>query len=234
MKTLLIFAHPDDETFSSGGTIAKLTSKGNVVNLITATKGEAGQVGDPPVTDRKHIAKVREQELRNAAKILGISKIHFLGLIDGTLHKVKTEAIVKKVLPILKQEKPDVIITFDSTGASNHPDHIAMSKAATIAFNRYAVSVKKHIRLYHTAIPLSNLKKLEKTGMSYNAFGKMKGVSDELITTKSDISKQFRKKVKALKQHRTQHKDWERFLKREFAVDLNKEYFTLISENEIG
>lgn len=233
MKTLFIFAHPDDETFSSGGTILKLTSNKNIVNLICATKGEAGEPGNPPITDKKNIGKVREQELRRAAKILGISKIHFLGLIDGTLHKINAEKLTKLILPIIKKENPDIVVTFDSTGASNHPDHIAISIAATKAFEKFSKLTKKHVRLYHTAIPKSNLTKLEKAGLSYNAFGKVKGVEDETITTKVNINKQFNKKVKALKQHKTQHQDWERFLKRDFVVDLKNEYFTLIKENDI-
>jgi len=234
MKTLFVFAHPDDETFSSGGTILKLTEKKNIVNLICATKGEAGEPGNPPITDKKYLGKIREKELKNAAKILGISKIHFLGLIDGTLHKIKSEKLVKLILPIIKKENPDVVITFDSTGASNHPDHIAISKAATTAFKAYISTSKKEVKLYHTAIPKSNLKKLEKAGMSYNAFGQMKGVDDEIITTKINIKHEFNKKIKALKQHKTQHQDWERFLKRNLAIDLNNEYFTLIQENNIS
>ena len=98
MKFLLVFAHPDDETFSSGGTIAKLTSMGHKVNLATATRGEEGMVGDPPITTKEKIGEVREQELRNAAKILGISKIYFLGFWDGRLRYIKNKEIDENAL----------------------------------------------------------------------------------------------------------------------------------------
>jgi len=233
MKVLFIFAHPDDETFSSGGSISKLTSSKHSVSLICATKGEAGEVGNPPLTDKKNLGKFRENELKNAAKILGITKIHFLGLIDGTLHKINTQKLVAAIFPIIKREQPDVVVTFDSTGASNHPDHIAISQASTAAFDKYLTLTKKYVRLYHPPIPKSSLAKLKKAGLSYNAFGKIKGVEDKSITTRINIKKEFLTKSKALKQHKTQHKDWERFFKRNLVVDLNHEYFTLIKENNL-
>lgn len=234
MKFMFIFAHPDDETFSSGGTIKKLTLLGHKVNLITATKGEAGEVGNPPVTTKEKLGETREKELRRAAKILGISHIYFLDLIDGTLKSLKNDVLKNKIFHILKKEKPDVIVTFDKTGASNHPDHKAVSNAVTNLFSEYKNFVNKYVKLYHTAIPRSNLKKFEKNGLSYNAFGKMKGTKDDEITTASDISKTLKTKIKALKQHKTQHQDWERFLKRTEVADLKKEFFKLISENNLA
>lgn len=233
MKTLFVFAHPDDETFSSGGTIIKLSLEGDVV-LVCATKGEAGEVGNPPITDKKNLGKVREQELRNAAKILGISRIYFLGLIDGTLDKQSPKKLEKMILPLLQKEKPDMVVTFDETGGSNHPDHKAISSAATQAFKKYMEKANKHVKLYHTAVPRSSLKLLKKAGLSYNAFGKVRGVEDQRITSRVNIKNEFAKKSKALKMHKTQHKDWERFFKRDFVIDIKNEFFTLISENHIS
>lgn len=234
MKILMIFAHPDDETFGLGGTTIKLTKQGHTVNLITATRGEAGLPGTPPITTMDKLPKVREEELKKAAKITGIKKIYFLNEIDATLHKIKTEKLVKKILPIINSEKPDVVITFDSTGASNHPDHKAISKAATRAFYTYAKSARKHVKLYHTAIPRSNLKKLENTNLEYKAFGKVQGTNDDLITTKINIKKEFPIKVKAMREHKTQNKDWERIIRRKFAIDMDHEYLRLIYENDLS
>ena len=91
MKALFIFAHPDDETLSSGGTIAKLFKKEVDVKLITLTKGESGECGTPPFCQQDEVGKTRENELRQAAKILGISKIYFLGYKDGFLIKKSTK-----------------------------------------------------------------------------------------------------------------------------------------------
>lgn len=233
MKFIFVFAHPDDETFSSGGTIAKLVSSKHKVNLITATKGEAGEPGNPPITTREKLGEAREKELRRAAKILGISNIFFLELIDGKVRYTRIKKLQSKILSILKKEKPDVVVTFDKNGGSNHPDHKAVSKATTTIFKEYKNNVKKHVRLYHTAMPRSFIKKFEEKGIGYKAFGKIKGVKDADITTVINIEKTIDLKIKAIKEHKTQHQDWERWLKRTDVVDLKKEYFRLIDESEI-
>ena len=231
MKFLFVFAHPDDETFSSGGTIAKLTQNKHKVSLITATKGEAGEPGTPPITTMDRLGAVREQELKRAAKTLGISKIHFLGFIDGKLRFVRNKNIEEKILAIIKNENPDVVVTFDKFGGSNHPDHKAISKATTKVFKDYKKLTKKNVKLYHTAMPRSFVKKFEEKGLGYNAFGKVRGVKDSDITTVINIENALRTKIKALKEHKTQHQDWERFLKRTDILDLKNEFFKLIDEN---
>ncbi len=233
MKLLLVFAHPDDETFSSGGTIAKLTSEKHTVKLITATRGEAGLPGTPPITTVDKLPGVREQELRRAAKILGISEIFFLGYIDGKLRYARNKELENKIFGIFKKEKPDVVITFDKTGGSNHPDHKAIGRAATNVYLKYKDTVKKHTRLYHTAMPRTSVKRFEKQGLDYNAFGKVRGTADKNITTFVDIEKTMDKKIKALKEHKTQNKDWERFLKRIDKNQFKYESFQLMAEKEI-
>lgn len=233
MKVIFIFAHPDDESFSSGGTIAKLTKKGVVVKLITATKGEAGSMGNPPFTTRAELAKVRQQELANAAKILGISQIYFLHLIDGTLDKIPVRKIVEPILTILKKEKPDMVITFNKEGGSRHPDHIKVSKAATSAFKQYINITGKSVKLYYNVLPKTLLKIFDEKGLGYSTFGKIKGTPDTQITTIIDISDTIETKIRALKCHQTQKADWERFLKRMTVVNLRHEYFRLILENQL-
>jgi len=233
MKFLFIFAHPDDETFSSGGTIVKLAKSKHKVILATATKGEAGELGNPPITTRDKVGEVREQELRRAAKILGIKNVNFLGFIDGKLRYIRNTKLETKILTILKKEKPDVVVTFDRTGASNHPDHKAVSRAATKMFIEYKKLATKHIRLYHTAMPRSFVKNFEQKGMGYDAFGKVRGVKDEEITTIIDIGDTLDTKIKALKEHKTQNQDWERFLKRLDKTKFVAEFFKLVDENGI-
>lgn len=234
MKFLFVFAHPDDETFSSGGTIAKLTKAKHTVSLIMTTKGEAGEPGNPPITTRDKVGKVREQELRRAAKILGISSIYFLGFIDGKVRYARNKKLESKILSIFKKEKPDVAITFDKMGGSNHPDHKAVSRATTKVFVDYKKTTKKHIRLYHTAMPRSFIKKFDSLGLGYNAFGKVRGVRDNDITTVINIEDTLKTKIKALRQHKTQHQDWERFLKRADSFNLKNEFFQLMDENGLA
>lgn len=233
MKVLMIFAHPDDETFGLGGLTKKLTRNGNKVVLITATKGEKGMIGYPPITTQENLGKVREKELKRASKITGIKKIYFLGYIDGTLENISKKELAEKIYNLIIKEKPDIVITFDETGISNHPDHKTISFTATQAFYAYMNNSKKHVKLYHTAFPKSNIKKLAGSSEEYKAFGKMKGTPDELITTKIDISQEFKFKERAMMEHKTQKKDWERILKRGKIINHNTEYLRLIAENNI-
>ncbi|MDO8460953.1 MAG: PIG-L deacetylase family protein [bacterium] len=233
MKIIFVFAHPDDESFSSGGIIAKLTKEGNTVKLITATRGEAGQLGNPPITTKENLGKTREQELRKVAKILGISKIYFLDFKDGTLSKIPKKLLVDKIHSILQLEKPDVVVSFNKEGGSRHPDHMRISFSATEAFEKYLRSAKKHVRLYHSEIPKTLLKKLSQDGTDYKAFGKIMGTHLSKITTVVDISSTLDLKIKAIKCHKTQNKDWERYLKRMHYKEFKYEYFSLVSENNI-
>lgn len=230
MKVIFVFAHPDDESFSSGGTIAKLVQKGVEVKLITATKGEKGQLGIPPITIREKAGEVREQELRKAAKILGISEIFFLGFMDGKLINLPRGEISKKIFEIFQKELPDVVVTFNEEGGSKHPDHIQINKSVTEAFSKYLENVKKHVRLYYSAIPQSFIKKLNKEGVMYTAYGKIKGTPDSDVTTYVDVSDTIKIKVQALKCHLTQKKDWEKYLKRLKYKEFKHEFFRLVSE----
>ncbi len=233
MKLLLVFAHPDDETFSSSGTIAKLVREGATATLITATRGEAGMLGDPPVATRKNLGKVRETELRKAAKITGISRIYFLDYIDGTLHRISQKKLIGKIFPLMKKVAPDVVLTFEKNGISNHPDHKAVSKAATYCFRQYMKIAKRHVRLYHVCMPQSNFKLFTKAGFRYDHFGGLKGTPDEEITTRVDIRKTFKTKVRAMRVHITQKSDSKRLLQWWKLVKGRWEYFKLIAENTL-
>ena len=229
MKIIFVFAHPDDESFSSGGTIVSLKNNHATIKLITATKGEGGETNG--ICKKEELGSIREKELKRAAKVLGIDEIFFLGYKDGTLINIPKNKLIQEILKILKYENPDIIITFDKNGGSNHPDHKTISKAATYAFMEFSKSSKKRVALYHTAIPQSYLKRYKKSGLEYKAFGEMIGTPDERITTVIDIKNTYSKKIKALMHHKTQQKDVERYLKRGKFVDLKKEFFRLISES---
>jgi len=231
MKCLFVFAHPDDESFSSGGTILQLKKHGATIKLITATKGEGGQTNE--ICKKEDLGITREKELRSAARVLGIDQIFFLGFKDGTLINIPKNTIKNKILKILKKEEPDIVVTFDKTGGSNHPDHKTISKAATYAFMEFSKFSKKRVSLYYTAIPQSYLAKYKRSDLEYKVFGEMTGTPDQEITTVIDIKNTYSKKIKALMCHKTQQKDVERYLKRSKLVDLKKEYFKLISESSM-
>ena len=78
-----VYAHPDDESFGTGGTLAKYASQGAQITLICATRGEAGEISDPSLATPETLARVREEELRSACRVLGISEPLFLGYRDS-------------------------------------------------------------------------------------------------------------------------------------------------------
>ncbi len=233
MKVLLSFAHPDDETFTLAGSIIKWVKSGVQVSLITATYGQMGLSADIKVDSPDHLGQIRKGEMEEAAKITGISKIHYFGLMDGELENEETSELVNKIGAIIEEEKPDVVITFEKNGGSNHPDHIKMSLASTMAFKDYLKKTKKHVRLYHTVTPQSYYAEFAKAGVANTGFGEPKGVSDEQITTILDVTDVFDLKMKAIECHKTQWKDVERYKSRMQQVDLKKEFLQLILENEI-
>jgi len=147
---LAVFAHPDDESFGPGGTLALYAQRGVDVHLICATRGEAGQISSTFTEPVQDIATRREQELRCAASKLGLAQVHHLGYRDsgmpGTpdnnhpqaLAQAPLDEVAHKVCHIIRQVHPHVVITHDPIGGYRHPDHIAVHHATVEAFHAAA------------------------------------------------------------------------------------------------
>jgi N-acetyl-1-D-myo-inositol-2-amino-2-deoxy-alpha-D-glucopyranoside deacetylase len=146
-KTLLaVLAHPDDESFGPGGTLALYARGGVDVYLICATRGEVGEMSADMMDGFNTIGEKRESELRCAAEILGLKSVFFLGYRDsgmpGTVDNNHPQALAAQPLDNVAGEvaryirllKPQVVITFDPIGGYYHPDHIAIHKATVRAF----------------------------------------------------------------------------------------------------
>lgn len=146
-KLLVVLAHPDDETFGMGGTLALYAQRGVNVQLICATRGEVGEV-DPQFRENLHSAAcLRTQELRCAAEVLGLAEIHFLKYRDSGMpgspenHHPKAlaaqpvEQVAREVAHFIRQIRPEVVLTFDPIGGYRHPDHIAVHKATVLGFD---------------------------------------------------------------------------------------------------
>jgi len=127
---LVILAHPDDESFPIGGTLAKYAAEGARIVLVSATRGEAGI----PALGAEETAHRRERELRAAAKILGVNRLEFLDYMDGEFERADEEQVVAKLVAIFHKENPEVVITFGPDGISGHPDHVATHRFVTRAF----------------------------------------------------------------------------------------------------
>jgi LmbE family N-acetylglucosaminyl deacetylase len=134
LRLLGVMAHPDDESLGFGGSLAKYAAEGMETFLVTATRGEAGRFGAAGKGhDPEEVGRVREAELRAAAKVLGVSEVSVLGWPDGGLDRVPAATAIREMVSHIRRIRPDVVATFGPEGAYGHPDHIAISQFATAA-----------------------------------------------------------------------------------------------------
>lgn len=131
---LAVFAHPDDEAFGTGGTLAKYAAEGVDVTLVTATRGEAGQIASPSLATPANLPAVREAELRCACQVYGARPPIFLDYLDGQLPIVHQGQAVGKLVRIIRELRPQVMITFGPDGIYGHYDHLAVHRWATAAY----------------------------------------------------------------------------------------------------
>ena len=129
-----LFAHPDDETYATGGTLARYASEGVRCSLYCATDGDAGRSSGIPVSSRAELGALRRAELRAACEVLGIEELVCGGHPDGGLQGVDPEVVMGEIVALLRRARPDVVITFGPEGApTRHRDHRAISRLATAA-----------------------------------------------------------------------------------------------------
>ena len=127
-RILLILSHPDDESFVAAGLTRRYVERGAEVVLVTATRGDAGRMGDPPLCDRDALPALREAELREAADLLGIADIHVLDYQDTRLSEAPIDRIRGELVALIRHCRPHVVITFDPNGMNGHSDHVAISR----------------------------------------------------------------------------------------------------------
>jgi LmbE family N-acetylglucosaminyl deacetylase len=134
-RILGIFAHPDDETFLAGGTLAKYADAGWEVSVLCATRGEAGRRGDYEKENLSagEFALVRQREMEKACRVIGVRKPLFMKCADGRVAKDCRNSAKAIIVRFLRKWKPDVIITFGPDGVSGHTDHVAIGGIATAA-----------------------------------------------------------------------------------------------------
>ena len=146
MKLMAFFAHPDDETIFLGGTFAYLCSSGVEVHFLCATRGEGGEMGDPPICTRPELGEIREKELICAVNSLGGVSLEFLGFKDplvgpeGELYPFceNTDEVTQRLEEHLKRIQPDIVITHGPGGEYGHPGHIQAHQAMMSALAEMA------------------------------------------------------------------------------------------------
>ncbi len=227
---LASYAHPDDEQGVTG-TLRILMDQGARAAILCATRGEVGEIADPSLATPETLGQVREQELRRAAAVVGISEVYFMDYrdsgMDGTAENKDPRAFVNanedeavgQIVKVIRQFKPTVIVTFDETGGYGHPDHLAIHRWTTKAFHIAGDSAHypeagpafAPRRLFYASIPRSarlQMAELFKSQGLSSVFDKLDvnkyGLPDELITNRVRVDQYLDLKRKSLEQHQTQ------------------------------
>ena len=254
-KSLLaIFAHPEDGFTSASGTLATYAASDVEVNLICATRGERGRISDPSLAFPDNLGAVREEELRESCRIMGIHQPHILGYHDsgmtGTkdsqnrrcLHMANPEEAVGKLVKIIRQLQPEVIITFDQQGEHN-PDHLAISRYSTRAFQasgdhtmypeQLTGSTEPYSphRLFYIAIPHSRVEALAKAIPEEDLPDDQEikpediGTADDNVTVAMNIANMYQTKRNAIASHRTQQRPTDFFNR--LPENLARQFFSI-------
>ena len=227
-----IFAHPDDESFGPGGTLARYAAEGAQVHVVIATDGIAGSVEDPAhVQSHESLAQVRSTELSNAAVALGVATIWSLPYRDSgmrntpdndhpaALIRQPVEQITGTLSEYIARLQPDVIITHDPFGGYGHPDHIRVCEATTAAFH-----LSRHQRgiwpgpqkLYYTAFDKRMLKLVVRLMPIFGRDPRRIGRNQDIdlveisqwitpVTTSIDIAPYLDRKLAASQAHVSQY-----------------------------
>jgi LmbE family N-acetylglucosaminyl deacetylase len=134
LRLLAVTAHPDDESLGMGGALAKSAAEGVEVSILAATRGERGRYRDgQDHPGPQALGRIREAELRAAARELGAREVSFLDYLDAELDRVEPREAIGRIALHLRRVRPHVVLTFGPEGAYGHPDHIAISQFTTAA-----------------------------------------------------------------------------------------------------
>jgi N-acetyl-1-D-myo-inositol-2-amino-2-deoxy-alpha-D-glucopyranoside deacetylase len=220
---LLVHAHPDDEAISTGGAMMKAKADGHRVVLVTATRGEVGEIYNmDEAASRPRLGEIRTKELERAAEILGVDRQEFLGFRDSgmvdtadnkdprSFHQANLEEAAAKLAVLVREERPAVVVTYAEDGVYGHPDHIKahhVTNAALDILEREGTPVKK---LYYTAIPRSMMEAFvqqmpEEAQRAMGGNMRIAGTPDELVTTRIDVHDYVDRKRDAFRAHLSQN-----------------------------
>ncbi len=250
LRVLAVFAHPDDEGFGCGGTLAMLVSRGAHVTLVCATNGDVGEISDPSLATPETLAQVRQEELRSAMRITGVPDVRFLNYRDsgmaGTednnhpdaLFQAQPESVAGRLVDIIGEVGPGVVLTHDPTGGYGHPDHVTVYDLTTRAFHRAAgANDVGQMLLYYVCFPRSAFRRMWQqmldagiTPPFASELVDTVGSPDEAVTTTLNVSEYVDTKIASLECHRTQidpDGPFSQLPEELMRENMSTEYFTL-------
>jgi LmbE family N-acetylglucosaminyl deacetylase len=170
---MAVHAHPDDESLSTGGILARYAAEGVRTVLVTCTDGSCGdgpggvKPGEPG-HDRVEVARVRQVELERSCQLLDVGHLELLGYRDsgmmgwpqndeaGAFWGMDVEVAARPLVALLERYRPQIMVTYDANGFYGHPDHIMAHRITMAAASSSGIPAK----VYHTAVPRSGLKEL--------------------------------------------------------------------------
>ena len=232
-KLMAIFAHPDDEG-AMGGTLTHYAQQGVEIMLVCATRGEVGEISDPALATPETLGEVRQRELEAACKIYGIQHLEFLnhrdsGMVDTpenedprALVQADPETVIGQLVGLMRQFRPNSVVTFEPFGWYGHPDHQIMSKWATAAYPLVSDStaypnlgdVWHPDKFFYSVIPFSRfggmIEKavaagyIEESGFGISIPREQQQKTEEAVTHIIDVAAYFEVAQAASRSHQTQ------------------------------
>jgi mycothiol conjugate amidase Mca len=264
---LAVHAHPDDECIGTGGILARYAAEGVRTVLVTCTDGAVGEISDPALATPENLAQVRDGELAESVRILGVQRLVKLGYRDSgmagtadntnpaSFEQANLDEAIERVVRVIREERPQVVVTYDERGGYGHPDHIRAHQVAVAAFaaagdaGRYPAAgpAWAPTRLYYSVFPRSAMQRfaerMREAGIE-TPFSRPAeeadaptvetpfGVPDEVVTTTVDVSAYVQTKRAALESHRTQMGPEQFFMKlppQLFADAFGRESFQRVA-----
>ncbi len=227
LSLLAVFAHPEDETFGPAGTLAKYVSEGVQVSLVTATRAAR------PVSDVVILSddECFDRDRSCACRTSGVRRACFLGYQPGELDKVQESVIEDQLVRLIREIRPQVVITYGVRGHIDDADHLVISRVTTLAFRDSGDGSKfpHHFReglgpytpqkLYYCVLPASFISRWKIQGLA--------AVPDERVTTVLDISSHNQAMSKALFCQRSGTSDFMQWLSNHPQISWDAEYYEL-------
>jgi N-acetyl-1-D-myo-inositol-2-amino-2-deoxy-alpha-D-glucopyranoside deacetylase len=220
---LLVHAHPDDECIATGGVMLRAHHDGIRVVLLTATRGEEGDIHNMDAEAvRPRLGEVRTEELMRSIAILGVDRHEFLGYRDSGMagapsnddprafHAAPLDEAAERVARVLREERPDVVVTYTPDGTYWHPDHVKAHQATFAALDLTYTEGWSPAKAYMHAVPRSAVLQIERRARESGAdlpieVGQIVGIADDDITTDVDVSAFLEQKRAAFHAHLSQY-----------------------------
>jgi len=221
LKLATVLAHPDDETFGTGGTLIRYAKEGVEVHSLCLTEGEKGWAGvDDKVVPRELVGPTRARELAEAGARMGLASVTCLRYPDSGLADVKEEWVVRDIVRWLRRVRPEVVIIWGPDGGYGHPDHIAAGERALKAIElagvqRYEPELGAHWhakRCYRFVASADLIDRLSTLMPAFAQYIETLAVKPQRWTRERlgavvDISEVLDAKVSAMDAHQTQTPD---------------------------